>query len=202
MLDSSTSSRLPHYALTDIKRTLGAFRAPSGQRIWGQDTFGCPVDLFELLAEAVVLQSQPLSPDRFRAQIIFTTLAKMKTAVKQDRHDLHEVWRLGITLFVARVFSVPHDTNSLIYSIFSHAQAIVPGTSLCYALSWPLFQAGMSLREEDVQKKDWLLAYLRNNYISLGCVHQKLAGDILEERWLNKVSIGPSHDNTRRLVLY
>lgn len=192
-MGATTSPTVPHWSSEDIKATLNKFRTPSGRREWGFDVFYCPIDLFDYITDITILyKSQPNSQEMHQEAIQKAIL--LGNAVKNwdaapvsgpSRH-MAEVWRLGTLLYLIRHFQLSDDifnTANLNDSIFHHARAIPSKTSWSYSISWPLFQAGLLLPREDSQTKTWLRNELHKNFRNLGCFHQKLAIDALEQVW-------------------
>lgn len=193
IMGATTSSRMPHWSLEDIKSTLNKFRTPSGRREWGFDVFYCPIDLFEYIVDITVLYKlQPESLEMRQGAIQKSIL--LGSAIKGwdasidsgPRRHMVEVWRLGTLLYLIRLFRLPNDifnTKILNSSIFHHARAIPSKTSWSYSTSWPLFQAGLLLCHEDSQTRIWLRDELYTNFRTLGCFHQKLAVEALQQVW-------------------
>ncbi|KEF57383.1 uncharacterized protein A1O9_05300 [Exophiala aquamarina CBS 119918] len=216
IMEATTNPRMPHLATEDIKRILNKFRTPSGERLWGLDVFHCPIDLFEHLADVVVLyESQPkyqeTSQNTVRRATGIGNAVKdwAASADSEYRRHLNEVWRIGILLYLVRIFRLPDDifdTASLSDSIFLHARSIPSKSSWRYSTSWPLFQAGLLLLREDSHTKTWLRNELYENFSTLGCFHQKLAVDALEQAWQSGKDsfFGPLNTNLgmRKLILY
>jgi hypothetical protein len=192
-MGATTSSRMPHWSPKDIKATLNKFRTPSGRREWGFDVFYCPIDLFEYIADITVLYK--LQPDsrEMHQEAIHKAILLGNAVIRWDeptnsgpRRHMVEVWRLGILLYLIRLFRLPNeifDTINLSGRIFHHAGAIPSKTSWSYSTSWPLFQAGLLLPREYSATKIWLRDELYTNFRTLGCFHQKLAVDALEQVW-------------------
>lgn len=204
-MGATTSSRMPLWSSKDIKATLNKFRTPCGTREWGFDVFYCPIDLFESLADITALykskpESQEISPDLMEQAILFGLDVKKgdASANSSPRQHMAEVWRLGILLYLIRLFRVPgdiFDIVSLHSSIFRHARAIPWRTGWSYSISWPLFQAGLLLPRADTQTRIWLRKELWKNFRALGCIHQKLAVEVLEQVW--RLDKGRLHDRFR-----
>lgn len=192
-MGATTSPRMPHWSPEDIKATLNQFRTPSGRREWGFDVFFCPIDLFEYIADIAVLHklqpdSRHICGDAIQKAILLGNAIKSWDASTDSgpRRHMVEVWRLGILLYLIRLFRLPNDifnTQNLTDGIFHHAQAIPSKTSWSYSTSWPLFQAGLLLPREYSQTKSWLRNELYINFRNLGCFHQKLAVEALEQVW-------------------
>ncbi|KAJ9634986.1 hypothetical protein H2204_005941 [Knufia peltigerae] len=184
---------MPHWSIEDIKTTLGRFKTPSGKGEWGFDVFYCPVDLFDYLADITFLckvqpDSKNISQEVIEQAMLFGKAIDQWDASDYSgpRLDIVEVWRLGILLYLIRLFQLPEgslNTTNLVSSIFQYARTIPPRTSWGYSMSWPLFQAGLLLPVEDAQNKTWLRSMLYNNFYTLGCLHQKLAVEALEQVW-------------------
>ncbi|KAK6384491.1 hypothetical protein LTS17_002054 [Exophiala oligosperma] len=157
---------MPHWSIEDIKTTLGRFKTPSGRREWGFDVFYCPVDLFDYLADITFLckvqpDSKNISQEVIEQAMLFGKAIDQWDASDYSgpRLDIVEVWRLGILLYLIRLFQLPEgslNTTNLVSSIFQYARTIPPRTSWGYSMSWPLFQAGLLLPVEDAQNKTWL----------------------------------------------
>lgn len=192
-MGATTSSRMPHWSPKDIKTTLNKFRTPSGRREWGFDVFYCPIDLFEYIADITVLYKSQLVTQEMRQgaiekAILIGNAVKMWDASTESgpRRHMVEVWRLGTLLYLIRLFRLPNavfNTKELNGTIFHHARMIPSKTSWSYSTSWPLFQAGLLLPREYNQTKTWLRHELYMNFRTLGCFHQKLAVEALEQVW-------------------
>lgn len=119
-----------------------------------------------------------------------------------------EAWRSSILLYLMRLFQLPGDTygaDSLITSVFDHAESIPSGTSWRFSILWPLFQAGLSLGPDEDERKAWLRNELQSHFHALGCSHVTHALCALEQAWdlcdrrqYNSVTLGAEY---RRLVL-
>ncbi|ETN42207.1 uncharacterized protein HMPREF1541_04148 [Cyphellophora europaea CBS 101466] len=184
---------MPHHTQADISRILNNFRHQSGRRTWGFDVFYCPIDLFEHIGEIVVLYESQRDQQEIamlnnidKAVRIINAIQIWSMPVESKlRHHTIEVWRTGILLYLARLFHLTNDILNkadLIETIFHHRHAIPSNTSWSYATSWPLFQAGLLLTSED-HHKTWLRNELHSNFQTLGCFHQKLAVDALDQLW-------------------
>lgn len=193
IMGATTSSRMPHWSLEDIRASMDRFSIPSGRREWGFDVFYCPIDLFEYLAEITFLykrqpDSKNITQEVIEQAIVFGNAIKRWEASDYSgpRLDIVEVWRLGILLYLIRLFRLPDatfNTTNLVSSIFHYARAIPPRTSWGYSTSWPLFQAGLLLPAEENRNKTWLRNMLYTNFYTLGCLHQKLAAEALDQVW-------------------
>src|SRR6201996_9641590 len=133
-MDATTNARMPHFSVEDIKRILNKFKTPSGAKVWVLDVFSCPIDLFEHLANVVVLyESQPkyqeVSRNAARRATNIGNMVKDWDAPgdSEYRRHMNEVWRIGILLYLVRLFRLVDDifdTTTLSDSIFHHTRSI------------------------------------------------------------------------------
>jgi hypothetical protein len=192
-MGATTSSRMPHWSSEDLKATLNKFKTPSGTREWGFDVFYCPIDLFEYIADITVLyklqpNTREIHQDAIQKAILLGNAINSWDAPMGygPRRHMVEVWRLGTLLYLIRIFRLPDNifnTKTVCGSIFRYARAIPSKTSWSFSTSWPLFQAGLLLPRGYSQTKTWLRDELYNNFRALGCFHQKLAVEALEQVW-------------------
>jgi hypothetical protein len=193
VMDATTSLRMPYHSTTDIKAVLDRFRTPSGRREWGFDVFYCPIDLFEYIADITVLYKLPAhSPashqDAMQKSIHLGRAIQSwdSPSERRARHHMIEVWRAGTLLYLIRLFHLSDsvfNTPRLTSSIIDHARAIPSRTGWRHSISWPLFQAGLFLSHAESQSKNWLRNEMYTNFRTLGCLHQKLAIEALEQIW-------------------
>ena len=187
---------MPHWTSTEIKATLNRFRTPLGRK-WGFDVFYFPIDLLEYLADITILyKAQPdipkIGPDVFQKAIILGHALTNWFAApceSDSRSHIIEVWRLGILLYLIRIFQVHNgifDTQGLMESILDHARAIPVRTGWNISITWPLFQAGLLLSRKDNEAKAWIRKELLMNFQNLGCFNLYRAVELLENiRQLN-----------------
>lgn len=172
---------------------MNKFRTSSG-REWGFDVFACPINLVESIADITVLYK--LQPNKLHlSQNIIQEAMLLGNAVKKwdasiyiddPRSHIVEVWRLGILLYLTRLFRFHNDifnTGDRLERIFSHARAIPVRISWNVSTTWPLFQAGLLLSHEDDKSKAWLRNELVTNFQNLGCYNLNRAVGVLEEVW-------------------
>jgi hypothetical protein len=201
-MGATTTPRMPHWTSQDIKATLNKFRTPLG-REWGFDVFYCPIDLLEYIADITVLYKvQPdimdIGQDAIQKAILLGNAVKSWNAFTFDsdpRSHIVEVWRLGILLYLVRIFQLANDifnTTTLTDSIYRHARAIPVRTGWNISITWPLFQSGLLLSDEDDRAKTWLRTELLANFQTLGCFNLNRAVKVLEQVW--KMGDNKSYD--------
>ncbi|KAF2120267.1 fungal-specific transcription factor domain-containing protein [Lophiotrema nucula] len=193
VMGATTTLRMPHWTSKDIKATLNKFRTPSG-REWGFDVFYCPIDLLEYTADITVLYKvQPdlneIGQEATQKAILLGNAVRDWDAsayISDSRSHILEVWRLGIILYLVRLFQLVNDifnTMDLLENIFRHARAIPDRKSWNVSTTWPLFQAGLLLSRDDKEAKAWLRRELLTNYQTLGCFNLYRAVETLDQAW-------------------
>ena len=192
-MGATTSSRIPRLSSEQIKAALNRFDGSAG-REWGFDVFDCPVDLFEYIADITIMYkfegSAATTSDRTlekAAKLGHTVRAwDVPHGTSEQRRELVEIWRHGTLLYLIHLFrrlDEVFDTAELLSSVFRRAERLSSETSRMFSLTWPLFQAGLSLRPEDCQRKQWLRDEFKTKFETLGCGNPKLAIGVLEEVW-------------------
>lgn len=193
IIGATTTSRMPYWTSKDIKATLERLNIPS-ERPLESEVFHCPIDLLGYIAEIMVhykLQPNVLNIDQDGMQkaIQLGTSVNNWDAPKYEadsRSHIVEVWRLGILLYLTRLFQIDDNQfnpRGLISRIFHHARAIPARTSWNVSTTWPLFQTGLFLTHEDKVFKVWLRNELLTNFQTLGCFNLNRAATVLEEVW-------------------
>ncbi len=178
-MGSTTSSRLPTFTSSEVKAIINRFQSTEGRQ-WGIDVFPCPIDLFEFIADITMMfKLQPLGREASyevlsSATLLGRRIEKWKAPSQQSARKSHvvEAWRSGIILYLARLFKIPHglfDVRSLTSNVFEHARAVPTASSFSYSMSWPLYQAGLELRDDDSEEKQWIRDRLRQVLLAVGC---------------------------------
>jgi len=214
-MGATTASRMPRLSSADVKAALNKFKTPQG-RAWGFDVFHCPIDLFEYIADITMLyklqcRSETRRPDVLEKALLLGHCVKtwnFADPTSGPRFHMVEAWRSGILLYLDRLFQLPKDVfdaPSLVSGILDHAKAVPSRTSWSYSMLWPLFQAGLSLRHDECERKEWLRSELNTMFQALGCYHPHHAIEALEQVWqkdddhnYNSITLGIQH---RRLML-
>lgn len=192
-MGATTSSRMPHLKPEQIKAALNKFKSPSGRK-WGFDVFDCPIDLFEYIADITVwhklhISSQIESDDALRKAIVLGNAVRMwhgSDILSEQRRDMVEIWRRGILLYLVRSFQLSEETfhtSDLLEDVFRRAERLSSETNRKFSTSWPLFQAGLCLRQESYEWKQQLRKEFTSHFATLGCCNPKLAIDVLEQVW-------------------
>lgn len=192
-MGATTSSRMPHLEPEHVQAALNKFSTPSGRK-WGFDVFDCPIDLFEYIADITVLHKLHVSlrissDEALQKAIVLGNAIKMWNSSgfhSDQRQDMVEIWRHGISLYLVRLFQLSDeilDTLDLLDNIFWRAERLSSEMDRKFSTSWPLFQAGLCLRQESHERKQWLRKEFTSQFKTLGCWNPKLAIDVLEQFW-------------------
>ena len=194
-MGATTSSRKPYLPPEEVKAALNKFKTPRG-REWGFDVFDCPIDLFEYIADITVSSKLHTPPGRpsdetsneaiTLGHAVMTWESPNNGGTSEPRNEMIEVWRRGILLYLIRLFRLSDEvfnTSHLMDDIFRRAEQIPPKTSWRFSMTWPLYQAGLSLRHEAIEQKRWLRRELATKFKMLGCYHSKRAIGALERVW-------------------
>ncbi len=192
-MGATTTSRMPHLTSEEVKAALNKFETPTG-REWGFDVFDCPIDLFEYIADITVLHKLPKAPEKLSDEALNKAIALGNAAriwmppngTSEQRLEMIEVWRQGILLYLTRLFHLSDEvfkTSYLLNDIFRRVKLIPSETSCRFSITWPLFQAGLCLRQEADEQKNWLRNEFVTKFKILGCYQLKLGIGVLEEVW-------------------
>ncbi|QGA16161.1 hypothetical protein EYB26_003828 [Talaromyces marneffei] len=193
IMGATTSSRMPHLKPEHVQASLNKFKTPSGRK-WGFDVFDCPIDLFEYIADITVLHklytsSRIPSDNALRKAIALGNATRTWNGsgmLSDQRQDMVEIWRHGILLYLVRLFQLSDEilnTSDLLDNVFSRARKLSSEMERKFSTSWPLFQAGLCLRRESHERKQWLRNEFASQFRTLGCWNPKLAIDVLAKFW-------------------
>ncbi len=130
----------------------------------------------------------PIKEDLEKAVLLMDCLRKWASPqiLSGPRSHMVEVWRLGTMVYLGQLFPVARgspDNPSVVHDLFRHAKEIPRITPWGYGLLWPLFQAGLTLRDEDSEDKDWIRYWLKSVLGILGCRQDSIALETLELVW-------------------
>jgi hypothetical protein len=175
------------FSLLDIQAILG-----DDDFGWSFDVFPCPPDQFQLVCEIVNLYKEQPDPDNpslevlDQVQEIKEKLLRGPIHSTRDQNWLHltEAYRFSIVLYLLRLFSCDideYEVEWLVSSVFYHARSTPPASGYSDQLLWPLFHAGLEIK--DSKRQDWLRERSQCMQWSGGFGNVKLALDILEKVW-------------------
>lgn len=170
---------------------INAFLGDSGDR-WGLDAIPCPSDQFQIIYEIVSLYKNQLDPDcpslETMAQVEQIKQRLLQRPARYDRGQnwLHmtEAYRFAIVLYLLRLFSCEIDEfelNWLLSSVLYHARATPPASGWSDQLLWPLFHAGLDLK--DTTSQEWVRERARCMQTSGGFGNVQSALTLLESVW-------------------
>jgi hypothetical protein len=194
MISSTTSDRLPFFTHQEIKAALIRTSTAEG-RSWGFDVFPCPVDLFEILVDIIMLQKTYHIPD-ISASTSGPACSMMEQLKAWQVSDDHggirkvtvEIWRFGIMVYLHKLFPFttnPLGTHSLQEQALRYADLVPPTTSWSYSLLWPLFQIGLTLGSGSQEARSWIVERLEVAHGAVGCRHFCNAIETLQFAWNN-----------------
>jgi hypothetical protein len=194
-MGSTTSSRLPNFWSFNIKTTASQTQC-STETSWSFDAFPCPIGLFEYIADLTMLyklQSDKHKPSQdtlervnFLASAVQSWNAPESTTSPPKLH-LAEAWRSGIILYLMNIFRLEptqvFDNQVLARTVLEHAKAVPTASIWAYAMSWPLFQAGLTFTTGNLNDREWLRGRLRSMLLAIGCGQFANALRTLEKVW-------------------
>jgi hypothetical protein len=194
-MGSTTSERPLNFTTVEIKTALGRFEA-KGRKVWSYDTFSCHIDLFEMLVDIVVLhKTRPGSGSPDEETLGQTTLIMRQLRDWQPpesssgpREHLLEAWRFGVMAYLLRLFPSEQysvKAQDLAKQALGQARLTSPTSTWGYSTLWPIFQVGVTLKDEDVEEKDQIRSRLRVALETVGCHHFSNALETLEHVWEN-----------------
>jgi hypothetical protein len=184
---AASHSRPTVFSSQEISNLLGE----SGNS-WSFDAIPCPSDQFQIVSEIVTLYKSQLDPDSPSAETL-TQVQEIKQRLLQrpahcDRglNWLHmtEAYRFAIILYLLRLFSCAIDEfelDWLVSSVLYHARATPPASGWSDQLLWPLFHAGLELK--DTRRQEWVRERARCMQSSGGFGNVQSALVLLEGVW-------------------
>ncbi|EXJ86315.1 hypothetical protein A1O3_03266 [Capronia epimyces CBS 606.96] len=173
---------------------VASFTGPTRQ--WSHDVFPCPPDQFGIVSEVIALfktQSDPLHPTReamAKAHDYKRRILSLPMHIERGEGWLHltEAFRHAIALYIIRIFRVEADEDELswlIQSVFYHSKLTTPSTGWTDHLLWPLFHAGLEVRDE--HRQQWLRDRSVVMQQSGGFRNVETSMKILEQVWSSGV---------------
>lgn len=183
---SASNKRKPMFTSHEVALLRGSSTE------WSYDVFPCPPDQFEILAHAIELYKMQDTSKMISPEVLSTVLYLKDNLLSLPMHlergepwtHLTEAYRHSIALYIIRLFNIPADPNEISWltsSVFDHAKRTPESTGWSDQLLWPLFHAGLELR--DAERQSWLrdraVAMLRSG----GFRNVETIMEILESVW-------------------
>lgn len=186
IMSSASNNRTPLFTSEDISNLTGPTRA------WSHDVFPCPPDQFSVISDIVKLYKSQEDPTRPSPVTLSTAEAYKARLLIQPMHTergepwlhLTEAYRHAIAIYIIRLFNCPTDDDEIAWlnqSVFYHAKCTPPLTGWADQLLWPLFHAGLEVRDE--RRKEWLRERAQIMQQSGGFGNVATAMAILEKVW-------------------
>jgi hypothetical protein len=191
---ATSHPRTPIFSISDIttpSTSTAVTQAPPPPQ-WSFDVIPCPINQFECIYQIISLyrtQPDPAHP----TPVILAQVAEIKTTLltrpiqsRQGVHWLHltEAYRFAIILYLLRLFRCATDEDDiawLVSSVIWHAKSTPPASGWSDQLLWPLFHAGLELR--DARRQEWLLDRMSCMRASGGFANVDSALRILKRVW-------------------
>lgn len=159
---------------------------------WSFDTIPCPSGQFQILCEIVTLYKNQLDRDcpsvqtLNQVQEIKQRLLQNPAHCNRGQNWLHmtEAYRFAIILYLLRMFSCNIDEfelDWLVSSVLYHARATPPASGWSDQLLWPLFHAGLEIK--DTRRQEWIRERARCMQSSGGFGNVQSALVLLESAW-------------------
>ena len=158
---------------------------------WSFDVFPCPVEYFEIVHEVVDLyQSQPdpnYPTKDVLAQVAYHKNLILSQPMLLERGEQHlhltEAYRFAIVLYLLRMFNSGslEEIQWLTSTIFHHAEMTHPYTGCADQMLFPLFNAGLEIRDKERQR--WLRDRAAAMQFSSGFRNVEGAMAVLESVW-------------------
>jgi hypothetical protein len=159
IMSAASGRRKPRFTSADI---LG-MRGSSTE--WSYDVFPCPPDQFEILVALVELHKSlddPRNPPLTTLAKVYDMKQKLLTLpMHTERGDswIHvtEAYRHAIALHMIRLFALASDEDEISWltqSVVHHIKSTPASTGWADNLLWPLFHAGLELKDD--RRRQWL----------------------------------------------
>ncbi|KIW32783.1 uncharacterized protein PV07_04305 [Cladophialophora immunda] len=169
---------------------IAHFTGPSGE--WSHDVFPCPPDQFTIVSEVVRLYKSQPDPRNPAPEVIAKIEERKRQLLCLPMHTergigwfhLTEAFRHAIALYMIRLFHIEADPDEMVWltqSVFYHSKLTPPFTGWTNHLLWPLFHAGLELRDE--RQKQWLRERSEVMQRSGGFRNVDTSMKILEQVW-------------------
>ncbi|KAJ5951945.1 fungal-specific transcription factor domain-containing protein [Penicillium vulpinum] len=173
---------------------ISSLLVESGDR-WSFDVIPCPSDQFQIICEIVALYKSQVDADSpsietsNQVQEIKQRLLQKPAHCDRGQNWLHmtEAYRFAIILYLLRLFSCNIDEfelDWLVSSVLYHARATPPASGWSDQLLWPLFHAGLEVK--DARRQEWVRERARCMQSSGGFGNVQSALVLLEDAWRGK----------------
>ena len=170
---------------------ISIFLGESGDQ-WSNDAIPCPSDQFQIVCEIVTLYKNQPDPDNPSLETLKQVQAIKQRLLQRPVHSdrgtnwlhLTEAYRFAIILYLLRLFYCDVDDfelDWLVSSVLYHARATPPASGWSDQLLWPLFHAGLEVK--DAMRQEWVRERARCMQSSGGFGNVQSALMLLESAW-------------------
>ncbi|GAM88165.1 hypothetical protein ANO11243_061960 [Dothideomycetidae sp. 11243] len=184
IMSAALTHRRPHFGREDLASWSGT------QRQWSYDVVPCPPDQFHILAEIIDLHksTEDLNDPMIASRVIEIKdrLLALPMHNERDNSWLHvtEAYRSAIALFAIRSFGLDADDDEISWltqNVFYHIKMTPPSTGWADSLLWPLFQAGLDIK--DTRRRRWIKERAKSMQGSGGFRNVETTIGILDGVW-------------------
>ncbi|KAK6826403.1 hypothetical protein RU639_005686 [Aspergillus parasiticus] len=187
VMAAASHSRPTVFSSQEINTLLG-----ESQDRWGFDAIPCPSNQFQIVCEIVTLYKNQPDPDTPSIETLSLVLDIKQRLLQQQPHcakgqnwlHMTEAYRFAIILYLLRLFSCDIDEfelDWLVGSVLYLARATPPASGWSDQLLWPLFHAGLELK--DARRQEWVRERARCMQSSGGFGNVQSALVLLESAW-------------------
>ncbi|KAH7310758.1 fungal-specific transcription factor domain-containing protein [Stachybotrys elegans] len=198
----TTSVRPPFFTIEEIRTSLDRL-STAASREWCYDVFPCPVQLFEVLVDIVMLKKTTrminVEQTIVEAQDLMGRLNEWtrNDDLRTPRRHTVQIWRLGIKAYLLRLFpSIGQSVQAIKAEAIQLSILVPPATPWSYSLLWPMFQVGLLLDCESAAEKAWITNRLAIAHEAVGCRHFTNALETLRSIWDNPPQMNSPIRNT------
>ncbi|KAF3386733.1 hypothetical protein F1880_001482 [Penicillium rolfsii] len=187
VMAAASHSRPTVFSSQEIDTLLG-----ESQDRWGLDAIPCPSDQFHIVCEIVTLYKNQNDFDNPSIETLSQVLDIKQRLLQRPAYcakgqnwlHMTEAYRFAIILYLLRLFSCDIDEfelDWLVSSVLYHARATPPASGWSDQLLWPLFHAGLELK--DARRQEWVRERARCMQSSGGFGNVQSALVLLEGAW-------------------
>lgn len=184
IMSATCTLRKPRFTIADTPSLIG------GTGDWSYDVIPCPVDQFEILTELVDLYNSVHDfhnpATELQVQQMKARLLTLPMHNERGEHWLHvtEAYRSAIALFAIRLFQLSTDEDEISWltqNVFYHSKLTPASTGWADHLLWPLFYAGLEIR--DSRRQEWIKGRAKLMQSSGGFRNVETVTNILDRVW-------------------